>query len=346
MSETATVTTAEASMTEAESGFRPSLCVDRGGCAAMRLPPDETIAHAARTGTGETLEGFGLGLSADTIDNATLMASELATNALRHGVPRTPEGAPSLVHPVELWIYARHGNHGRDRSELVVKVFDGSRGWRGAAPAGPDVPAHDGPVHNGPARDAPARTAPAGDAPAHNAPTPDASAHNALAPPAAAHTTPAPAGDGTTGPSGALAEHGRGLLIVDALSQGRWGHHLTRSRLSDPAVSGKATWFGLPIPALRRPAHTGAARAAEDLHALLVRRGIRRLIRRNERGVSVLSVKQNLTVWCEEGSFHWRVPGGGLARMPRADITEACEQIVELYETLSCERAGSLHRTG
>ncbi|XVQ14661.1 ATP-binding protein [Spirillospora sp. CA-255316] len=316
-------------MMEAESGFRPSLCVDRGGCAAMRLPPDETIAHAARTGTGETLEGFDLGLSADTIDNATLMASELATNALRHGVPRTPDGAPSLAHPVELWIYARHGGDGRDRSELVVKVFDGSREWRGTAPAGPDAPAHAAPADDVPARDSSASPA-----------------HNALAPPVPAHPTPASAGDEAAGLSGALAEHGRGLLIVDALSQGRWGHHLTRSRLGDPAVPGKATWFGLPIPALRRPAHTGAARAAEDLHALLVRRGIRRLIRRNERGVSVLSVKQDLTVWCEGGSFHWRVPGGGFARLPRADITEACEQIVELYESLSRERAGSLHRTG
>ncbi|MFC5753936.1 ATP-binding protein [Actinomadura rugatobispora] len=310
-------------MTEAESGFRPSLCVDRGGCAAMRLPPDETIAHAARTGTGETLEGFG-GLSADTIDSATLMVSELATNALRHGVPRSPDGTPSPARPVELWIYARHGAHGghdRDRSELVVKVFDGSPEWHGAAAAGPDAPAQAAPAPDSPASAVPAQADPA-------------------------HTAPAPDGDDVAGLSGELAEHGRGLLIVDALSQGRWGHHLTRSRLVDPAVPGKATWFGLPIPALCPPVHTGAARAAEDLHALLVQRGIRRLIRRNERGLSVLSVERDLTVWCEGGSFHWRVPGGGFARVPRSDLTEACEQIVQLYEILSRERAGSLDRTG
>ena len=328
-------------MTEAAPGFRPSLRVDRGGCAAMRLPPDETIAHAARAGTGEALEGFALGLSADTIDNATLMASELATNALRHGVPRAPDGSPSLVHPVELWIYARAGVPGVDRSELVVKVFDGSRAWRGTAPPRPDAAPS---PPSAPSVPAAAQTG--------------AAASGATAP---AQADAPPPGDAAGGAAEPLAEHGRGLLIVDALSQGRWGHHLSRSRLGDPAVSGKATWFGLPIPPVRRPlppggphggaaaagpACTAAARAAEDLHALLVGRGIRRLIRRNERGVSVLSVRRDLTVWCAGGAFHWRVPGGGFARMPRTDLTEACEQIVEIYEALSHTREDHLDPTG
>jgi hypothetical protein len=34
-----------------------------------------------------------------------------------------------------------------------------------------------------------------------------------------------------------VAEHGRGLSIVHALTSGRWGHHLTRSRLSRPTIA-------------------------------------------------------------------------------------------------------------
>ncbi|GAA2401519.1 hypothetical protein GCM10010191_06000 [Actinomadura vinacea] len=272
-------------MTEAEPGFPPARTLDRGGCAAMRLPPDESIARVARAGTAATLSGFGPGLPPGTIDDAVLLVSELATNALRHGLPRAPDGDPSPAHPIELWIYAREAGRDRQHSELVVKVFDGTPHWPAPAPAAPDT-------------------------------------------------------------MGTLLEHGRGLVVVDALSEGRWGHHLSRSRLSDPAVPGKATWFGLPIPPLHRTVHTGAAHAAEDLHALLARRGLRRLIRRNERGVSVLSVKENLTVWCEAGSFQWRVPGGGSTRLARSDITEACEQIVQLHETLTYERAAGLDRTG
>src|ERR1700759_1662275 len=45
------------------------------------------------------------------------------------------------------------------------------------------------------------------------------------------------------------AMSGRGLEVVHELSAGRWGHHLTRSRLSGTGVRGKAVWFALPAPA-------------------------------------------------------------------------------------------------
>ena len=45
------------------------------------------------------------------------------------------------------------------------------------------------------------------------------------------------------------AVSGRGLHVIEGLSQGRWGHHLTRTRLGAWKTSGKAVWFALPVPA-------------------------------------------------------------------------------------------------
>ncbi|NRQ32116.1 ATP-binding protein [Nonomuraea sp. NN258] len=44
----------------------------------------------------------------------------------------------------------------------------------------------------------------------------------------------------------ALVEHGRGLNIVKALSQGRYGWHAAPF-VTAPDLWGKATWFGLPL---------------------------------------------------------------------------------------------------
>jgi hypothetical protein len=49
--------------------------------------------------------------------------------------------------------------------------------------------------------------------------------------------------------------NGRGLQVVDGLSAGEWGAHLTRGRLGSWKVSGKAVWF-----ALRLPPSSGVAR--------------------------------------------------------------------------------------
>lgn len=130
-----------------------------------------------------------------------------------------------------------------------------------------------------------------------------------------------------------LAERGHGLDIIDALTEGRWGHHPTRSRLRRPAVTGKATWFTLPTPRAalpaRPPARQGAeAQAAADLHALLTERGIGGIIQQNDSTISLLSVRSDLTIWCRAGAFHWRTPAGHTVRLALADITEACEQII------------------
>src|SRR6202451_616189 len=44
------------------------------------------------------------------------------------------------------------------------------------------------------------------------------------------------------------AMSGRGLEVVRELSSGRWGHHLSRARLTGTALRGKAVWFALPAP--------------------------------------------------------------------------------------------------
>ncbi|MGH8966409.1 MAG: ATP-binding protein, partial [Actinomycetes bacterium] len=47
--------------------------------------------------------------------------------------------------------------------------------------------------------------------------------------------------------AGALDEHGKGLGLVSEFTAA-WGCALTRSRVADPVVQGKAVWFALPLP--------------------------------------------------------------------------------------------------
>ncbi|MFA1548971.1 hypothetical protein [Actinomadura chokoriensis] len=237
--------------------------LENGGCAALPLPTDETIARVARAHVTGLLPA--LGLSVQDVDDITLMVSELATNVLQHAVPGVGEAG------AELWVYQRTDGRGRD--ELVVKAFDTLREWRPRAPAGP------------------------------------------------------------------MVECGRGLEIIELLTQGRWGHHPSRSRLRTPAVRGKATWFALPLPrAVRRHRHawrTGEPHATKDLHGLLVQRGIDGLTPIDELGVSVLSGHGDLTVWCESATFRWRARTGEAGKLPIAEITEVCEQLVELWESMN-----------
>ncbi|WP_149260431.1 ATP-binding protein [Actinomadura sp. K4S16] len=105
--------------------------LEDGGCAALPLPADDSIAHVARSHVTALLPA--LGLSVQDVDDIKLMVSELATNALQHGMPHdAPAGA-------ELWVYQRDNGHGRD--ELVVKAFDTLRGWR-PCDGGPGRPDH------------------------------------------------------------------------------------------------------------------------------------------------------------------------------------------------------------
>jgi hypothetical protein len=136
--------------------------------------------------------------------------------------------------------------------------------------------------------------------------------------------------------------NGRGLRVVSELSDGRWGHHLTRARLGRWKVQGKAVWFALPVPVTDAAAALGhhrltACQAATELEELLVDRGIgRRLVRCEESAtdIAVLSVRCDLTVWCRGGAVSWTTATGEQERRPFGDLAEATEQIVRAHEEL------------
>ncbi|HEY7016415.1 MAG TPA: hypothetical protein VH480_26825 [Streptosporangiaceae bacterium] len=144
--------------------------------------------------------------------------------------------------------------------------------------------------------------------------------------------------------------NGRGLQVVDGLSAGEWGAHLTRGRLGSWKVSGKAVWFALRVPPTldvarhRRPA-LSPWRAVSELEAMLGARGLGgRLVRADEPGaaVSVLSVSRDLTVWCHSGIASWRSSDGSYQRQAMTDLVDVAEQIVWTHEELrAAETAGA-----
>jgi len=137
-------------------------------------------------------------------------------------------------------------------------------------------------------------------------------------------------------------ENGRGLQVVDGLSAGEWGAHLSRGRLGSWKVSGKAVWFALRIPPGCDAARFGRTelgpwQAVNELEAMLAGRGLGgRLVRADEPGasMSVLSVSRDLTVWCHSGTASFRSADGSYQRLPLADLVDAAEQIVWAHEEL------------
>ncbi len=137
------------------------------------------------------------------------------------------------------------------------------------------------------------------------------------------------------------AVSGRGLQVIDALSQGRWGHHLTRSRLGTWKVPGKAVWFALPVPpssALDRfyGPQPGSCEAAVLLEQMLADRGISHIVRADApaSAMAVLSIRRDLTVWCRSRVVSWTTSHG---REWRAfiDLVDAAERIVCAHEELA-----------
>jgi len=136
--------------------------------------------------------------------------------------------------------------------------------------------------------------------------------------------------------------NGRGLQVVDGLSAGEWGAHLTRGRLGSWKVSGKAVWFALRVPPACDVARFGRPdfspwQAVNELETMLNDRGLGgRLVRADERdvAVSVLSVSRDLTVWCHSGTASWRAADGTYQRVALADLVDVAEQIVWAHEEL------------
>jgi hypothetical protein len=142
------------------------------------------------------------------------------------------------------------------------------------------------------------------------------------------------------GSAGLDAESGRGLQVVAELSGGRWGHHLTRSRLGGWRVPGKVVWFAQPVP---RPAVTARCprlapgQVGRTLEAMLIDRGLGRgLLRAAEPddSMSVLSVRCGLTVWCRDSVIWWRGQDGRYEQRMPADLVDTSEKIVCTCEEL------------
>ncbi|TDB84314.1 hypothetical protein E1264_25045 [Actinomadura sp. KC216] len=107
-----------------EATVPPKLRSANDGCYVERLPRDERIAQAARRCVSGLLALTRC--STEYIGDVELMASELGTNALIHGIRNTRRHQPIPRDSAEIWIYTRVGATGR---ELVIKVFDPFRGW-------------------------------------------------------------------------------------------------------------------------------------------------------------------------------------------------------------------------
>ncbi len=149
---------------------------------------------------------------------------------------------------------------------------------------------------------------------------------------------PEPAGAGPD------AVGGRGLQVVAGLSAGRWGHHLTRSRLGGWKVPGKAVWFAIPVPTatLRAPdwavrSRTGPCQAARQLAVMLADRGLgERLVVTDEPAarMAVLSVRCGLTIWCRDHTICWRTRAGRYQQQPVTELVDSAEQIISTCEEI------------
>ncbi len=137
---------------------------------------------------------------------------------------------------------------------------------------------------------------------------------------------------------------GRGLQVVAGLSAGQWGCHLTRSRLGNWRVPGKAVWFALRIPPAVMPDYVGRSRYSpewliNELEAMLAERGLASIVRADLDGMSVLSISQHLTVWRHGSTVSWRTPSGRYHQMDLADLVEVAEQIVCAHEEIALGEA-------
>jgi hypothetical protein len=140
---------------------------------------------------------------------------------------------------------------------------------------------------------------------------------------------------------------GRGLQVVEGLSAGEWGAHLTRGRLGSWKVSGKAVWFALRVPPACEVARfgrpvLGQAQAVDELESMLNSRGLgQRLVRVDEpgTGMSVLSVSRDLTIWCRAGTASWRATDRSYQTFPLDDLVDAAEHVVSTHEELRAAEA-------
>jgi hypothetical protein len=150
------------------------------------------------------------------------------------------------------------------------------------------------------------------------------------------------------------AVDGRGLQIVAGLSGGHWGYHLSRSRLGCWQVPGKAVWFAQPVQTGRVPARLKRARlrpcqVSHRLEVMLSERGLgASLLRAGEAGsgISVLSVRRGLTVWCLPNTILWRARSGLYEQRALTDLEDTAERIVSLCEEMDSDQGADTGAAG
>ncbi len=298
--------------------------VRAGTCAVWPLPADETCAGIARRLFKDAVTE--IGLEPGVLDDAVLMASELAANTLHAcAAVRTADGARTRVPGCpELWLYLRGLGLGR---ELVCKVFDGYRGWlHGAAPAAlvpaqPVVPAQ------------PASPAAEDDFAIQESSGRGLQIVQELS-------------GGRWGHHPTRARLGgwevRGKAVWFAVPA-----PFAHARLAD--VTGlRAYTRSVDVTAARRHERISARQAARELEDMLAERGIGNegggLVRTDEPAsdMSVLSVCSGLTLWCRSGNVSLTGSAGYRETWSYADLVEVGEQTVWQYEVLASERAADL----
>lgn len=126
---------------------------------------------------------------------------------------------------------------------------------------------------------------------------------------------------------------GRGLQVVAGLSAGQWGCHLSRSRLGNWKVPGKAVWFSLRLPPTVLPDSIGMSsyqpdQLIDELEGMLADRGLSGIVRADMEDISVLSVSRFVTVWRHGRTVSWRTPGGPYERMDLVDLVDVAEHVV------------------
>jgi hypothetical protein len=278
-----------------------------GSCGAWLLPADETCAGIARGLLRNAV--VHLGLTDDVLDDAILMASELAANTLHARAAvwtgGSPDGGAPLSGSPELWLYLRGLGM---RRELVCKVFDCYRGWlqgTSAVKSASSVECDGGRglqiVHEL-----------SGGRWGH-------------------HPTRARIGGWSV----------RGKAVWFAVPA-----PFAHARLAD--VTGLHAYTrSADVTASRRREQISAGQAARELQAILDDRGFGggqgsgiRLVRSEETGsdMCVLFLCRALTLRCWSGSVYLTSPGGREESWSYADLVEAAEQTIRCYEELDPAR--------
>ncbi|MGI5207852.1 ATP-binding protein [Spirillospora sp. CA-108201] len=145
---------------------------------------------------------------------------------------------------------------------------------------------------------------------------------------------PAHAAAPVTGRPASDACGGRGLMIVNALTEeagGLWGVHPTRRRLGPGPVSGKAVYFTLPLPAAAVLPAPAPDPPPERLRELAAVRGLRARVSLGAEA-TVVHFGAGLWVWVKDGALLCDLPGRGVVRYPPSDAIEVVEQMVRLCE--------------